>query len=230
MEHIPVSVTILFATVSLVGAIIWLVRHFEKKRTEALHAVATDIGLDFSQTKDDALLAKMNAFSLFNKGRSRKMKNVMTTRTDIARITIFDYQYTTGGGDNSRTYRHTVVSIESDALSLPSFALRPEGVIQKVGAALGMQDIDFEGHPEFSNSFVLTGDDEQSVRKFFDAELLESLAQQRKGICVESTPGLLIYHCGGRRKPEEVHELMNEARTVHSVFASRLSRMSSTSL
>lgn len=226
MEHVLITV---FATVSLVGAIIWLVRHFEKKRTEALHAVAIDIGLEFSPTKDDALLSKMNAFALFNKGRSRKMRNVMTTKTDIGRITIFDYQYTTSGGQNSRTYHHTVVSIESDALRLPSFALRPEGVFQKVGAALGMQDIDFEGHPEFSNSFVLTGDDEHSVRRFFDAELLESLGQQRKEICVETTPELLIYHCGGRRKAEEVHELMNESRMIHSVFAERLSRMSSTS-
>lgn len=226
MEH--VSLTILFATVSLVAAIIWLVRHFEKKRTEALQAVATDIGLQFSPTKNDALLAKMNVFSLFNKGRSRKMKNVMTTETDIARLTIFDYQYTTGGGQHSHTHRHTVVSMESDALSLPTFALRPEGVFQKVGAAIGMQDIDFEGHPDFSNSFVVTGDDEQSVRRFFDAELLESLAQQQ-GICVESAPGVFIYHCGGRRKPEEVRELMNEAWTVHSLFSERLSRISSRS-
>ena len=198
-------------------------RQFEKKRTEAMQAVAADIGLQFSATKDDELLAKMNAFSLFNKGRSRRMKNVMTAATDIARLTIFDYQYTTGGGQHSHTHRHTVVSLESDALSLPVFALRPEGVFQKIGAAIGMQDIDFEGHPEFSNSCVLTGDDEQSVRTFFDTELLEWFARQ-EGICVESTPGHFIYYCRGRRKSEDIRELMNEAWAVHSVFVERLSR------
>ena len=228
MEHWLVSAAVLLTTVSLVVAIVWLVRRFEKKRTEALQAVATDVGLQFSATKNDELLAKMNAFSLFNKGRGRKMKNVMTTETDIARLTMFDYQYTTGGGQHSQTSRHTVVALESDVLKFPSFALRPEGVFQKVGAAIGMQDIDFEGHPEFSNSFVLTGDDEQSVRAFFDADVLELVAQQQ-GICVESGPGIFIYHCGGRRKPEEILELMNEARTVHSVFVERLSRTSSRS-
>ena len=224
MERVLVPVAMLIATVSLVGGIVWLVRHFEKKRTEALRAVAAAMGLDFSAGKDETMLAKMEVFSLFHKGHGRRMKNVMTTTADTARITIFDYQYTTGGGQHSQTHRQTVVSIESDALSLPNFALRPEGVMQKIGAALGMQDIDFEGDPEFSNAFVLTGDDEESIRRFFDEELRESLAQ-RKGICVEVTPGLFIYHCGGRRKPEEIRELMNEAWTVHSACAARLSRM-----
>jgi hypothetical protein len=172
----------------VVGGIIWLVCHREKKRTAALNVVASDIGLEFSATTNDELLAKMQAFSFFNQGRSRKMKNVMKANTDIPQLTIFDYQYTTGGGESSDTCRHTVVSMESDALSLPGFALHPEGwLFQKIGAALGMQDIDFEDHPEFSQSFVLQGDDEQAIRRFFDAEMRE-LFTQRKGISVESAP------------------------------------------
>ena len=228
MEHAFLLVAIFCAFVLFMGAIIWLGSHFDKKRTEALRAVATDIGLQFLATKDEELLAKMNAFPLFNKGRSRKIKNVMTTETDIARLTIFDYQYTTSSGKNSHTHHHTVVSMESDALSLPHFSLSPEGFFQRVGAAIGMQDIDFEAHPEFSSSFVLKADNEQSVRMFFDAEVLKFLAQ-RKGICVESAPGAFIYFRGARRKPEQVHEFMNEAFTIYSAFAERLSRTTSSS-
>ena len=44
MERVLVPVAMLIATVSLVGGIVWLVRHFEKKRTEALRAVAAAMG------------------------------------------------------------------------------------------------------------------------------------------------------------------------------------------
>ena len=208
-------------------SIIWLVWHREKKRTAALNVVASDIGLEFSVTTNDKLLAKMRAFSLFNQGRSRKIKNVMKANTDIPQLTIFDYQYTTGGGESSHTCHHTVVFMESDALSLPRFALHPEGwLFQKLGAAFGMQDIDFEDHPEFSQSFVLQGNDEQAIRFFFDAEMRE-LFTQRKGISVESKPRAFIYLRGGLRKPEEIRAFMIEAFTIYSGFAERFSRTQS---
>jgi len=103
---------------------------------------------------------------------------VMTTETDDVQLSIFDYQYTTGGDESWHTHRQTVVALESD-----------------------MQGIDFEKHPEFSDSFVLTGNDEQAVRSFFDEKLLD-LFVQHKGTCVESAPGVFIYFRNGRRKPE----------------------------
>jgi hypothetical protein len=165
----------------------------------------------------------MQVFSLFNKGHSRKMKNVMKAKTEVANLAIFDYRYTTGGGKSSQTHLHTVFAMESDSLNLPRFTLRPEGLFDKIGAAIGFQDIDFDDHPEFSDSFVLTGENEQAIRRFFDMEMLESLAQ-RKGIYVESVPGLLIYLRGGRKKPEQIQDFMDEANAVCSAFAKRLLR------
>lgn len=211
------------AGAALVGGIIWLVYHFEKKRTEALEAVAREMGLEFSATKDDEVLAKIQVFSLFNKGHSRKMKNVMKAKTEIANLTIFDYKYTTGGGKSSHTHQHTVFAMDSDTLSLPRFTLRPEGLFDKIGAAIGFQDIDFDDHPEFSDSFVLKGDNEEAIRRFFDTEMLETFAQ-RKGIYVESAPRVLIYLRGGRKKPEQIQEFMDEANAVCSAFAKRLLR------
>jgi hypothetical protein len=68
------ALTIVFVCIagglSIVGLILWLVYVSEKKRTEVMKAVATEIGLNFSATKDEALLAKLKGFSLFNKGHS----------------------------------------------------------------------------------------------------------------------------------------------------------------
>ena len=86
---------------SIVGLVLWLVFRYEKKRTAALEIVANELGLQFSPHKDECLLAKLQQFRLFNWGHSRRMKNVMTAETEHATMTIFDYQFTTGGGNHS---------------------------------------------------------------------------------------------------------------------------------
>ena len=206
----------------IVGVIVLLVHLSEKKRTEDLRSLASQLGLQF-QLKDEQLLNKLKAFELFNKGHSRKMKNVMRAETEAARLSIFDYNYTTGGGKNSRTHRHTIVAMESDSLQLPNFSLRPEGFFDKIGATLGFQDIDFDEHPEFSRMFVLKGRDETMIRQFFDVELLDHFSHQKKAR-VEAQPGLFIYLRGGRQKPEEVKQLMTDGYTVYKWFSDRSSK------
>ena len=228
MERIVFPIVIGGGVIVLVGFLIWLFLHLEKKRTKALQAIAAEIDLHFSATQDDDLFASMQKFPLFNKGRGRKTRNVMSTETDIARLTIFDYQYTTGGGEHSQTHRQTVVALESEALRLPNFSLRPESVFHKIGAAIGMQDIDFEEHAEFSDNFVLAGDDEQLVRQFFDNGLLNEFAK-RKGVSVESAPGSFIYFRSRRCKPEQIREHMSQAYAIYSAFVSRLTRPTSNS-
>ena len=173
MEKILLPIVMFGGFVAVVGGIIWLVRHVEKKRREALMALSTELGLQFSAVQDEDLLSRMQTFSLFNRGGSHTMENVMTTETDVARLSIFDYRFRTGGGEHSRTHAQTVVALESDTLEIPEFSVCPEGVFQKIGAAIGMQDIDFVQHPEFSDAFSLTGNDEQLVRSFLDDKILD---------------------------------------------------------
>ena len=216
-------VLIVAANIAVIGLIIWAVRAAEKKRTEAFCVSASELGLEFSAEKNDALLEKMQIFTLFNKGHSRKMKNVMTALTDVAQMSIFDYQFTTGGGQSSHTHAHTVVAMESDSLLLASFAMHPERFFHKIGAKLGMQDIDFDSHPDFSSSFLLGGDDEEAIRELFDSTLLDFFTT-RTGISVEAKTGIFIYRRAKRVKPQEVHALMDEAFQVYAALVQRLSQ------
>jgi hypothetical protein len=206
-----------------VGGIIWLVTRYEQKRTVDLQAVASDIGLEFSTARDEQLLERLQIFALFNKGHSRKMKNVLQAADEHANLSVFDYQYTAGGGQHQHTHRHSVIAVESDSLGLPKFSLRPENLFHKIGEAMGVQDIDFENHPGFSESFVLKGEDETAIRGFFDADLLDFFAQ-RKGTCIESAPGVFIYLHGGRKRPEQMREFITSGYMVYSTFAQRLTR------
>ncbi len=219
-QKIPIVVVVIAGAIALVAGIILMVRHFEKKRTAALNVIASEIGLAFSAIQDDELLARVRVFSLFNKGHSRKMRNVMKAEGESATLAIFDYQYTTGSGKHQQCHSQTVVSVESDSLSLPSFTLWSEGLLAKLGAMMGAQDIDFDEHPEFSKSFVLKGDDVPAIRDFFDVEKLDFFAE-RRGAYIETAPNLFIYFRGKRRKPEQIRELMTDGYTAYAVFGGR---------
>ncbi|MEO1527394.1 MAG: hypothetical protein AAFX06_18345 [Planctomycetota bacterium] len=201
----------------VVGVIITLVVRNEKQRTEALENVATELSLSFNKKHDDRLLVAMQRFKLFNQGHGRKMKNVMQADTEIARLSIFDYQYTTGGGQHSQTHTQTVVAMESNDLALPNFRLRPEGFFDRVGSALGFQDIDFEGDKAFSDAYVLAGDNEEAIRSFLTPELRKTIVEHEK-CCIESDRGVFIFYRVGRIKPEKLRDLMNEGFGIYTAF------------
>ena len=194
-----------------------IVKRREKERSLILNALATEIGLEFLPAQDDELLAKMQVFSLFNKGHSREMKHVMKTKTDNVKMTLFDYAYTTASGEHHSRHTQTVVAFEHDSLSLPKFTLSPEGLFSKIGAAIGFQDIDFDEHSEFSKSFVLKGEDEPAIRNFFDRDKLEFFAQ-RKESYIETAHSFFIYTRDGRKKPEQIREFLKEGYSVYTAL------------
>jgi hypothetical protein len=114
--------------------------------------------------------------------------------------------------------------MESASLELPSFTMRPEHVFDRLGSALGFQDIDFADHSQFSKMYVLKGQDETAIREFFDQQMLDFFAG-RPGICFECMPGMFIYFRARRRqKVDEMRTYLEEGYTVYQAFVERLSR------
>gem|GEM_PF-7068309 len=62
MERIQFAIVMGGGVIVLVGFLIWLFLHLEKKRTEALQAIAAEIGLQFSATHHEDLSASMQKF------------------------------------------------------------------------------------------------------------------------------------------------------------------------
>ena len=59
---------------------------------------------------------------------------------------------------------------------IPVFTMEKEGVLGKifdrVMAFTGYKDIDFEMYPDFSNKFLLMGDNESEIRSFFTDDII----------------------------------------------------------
>jgi hypothetical protein len=215
-DWIPIGfIALMFLLVSGIFIAVWLA---EKKRTAALEQVAGDLSFTFDPEGSAILQSRLDHFELFSQGRSKKLTNLMGGETQDVAISIFDYQYTTGGGKNSTTHKQTVVSIDSASLDLPSFQLRPEHFFHKIGKMFGYQDINFEEFPEFSKQYLLRSDQEAAVREIFSAELTSHLAALAK-ICSEGRgQEFIFYRAGKRPKPGEIQQLMADAFAVYSLL------------
>ena len=217
MDFLPIVVIVGIA-VFVVGALV-AGHMMEKQRRDAFAQAADSLGLSFSAEGSSTFFSHMEHFPLFDKGHSKKLRNLIQAETEEVRISIFDYKYTTGSGKNQSTHHQTVVSLESQLFNIPTFKMRPEGMFDKVGSALGFQDIDFDTHPDFSNQFVLQGPDEDRIRKFFDGKLL-TFFEGMRGLCVEtkSHGALIFYRNRKRTKPEEIRTKLEEAYRIFNMM------------
>ena len=212
------TVIIITAVFLLVGFLCFIFWRMGKKRTEQFALISAELKLNFFPKGSTSLFERLKPFHLFSKGRSRKIKNLMEGEANKVELAIFDYQYTTGGGENSHTYRQSILFFRSPKLNLPDFSLRPENVFHKIGSAFGDKDIDFETHPLFSKSYLLRGDNEAAIRGLFNNELLNFIESQQK-ISIEGSGDQLVFYRHKKRvKPEEVEEFMEEGFKVFELF------------
>lgn len=215
------SLVIALAVVGFIVLIALLVFYSvkkEKQRTKDLQERAGGLNLAFFPQDELNLKESLGQMHLFTQGRSRRLTNVIQAGTDDVDIYIFDYQYTTGGGNSSSTWRQTVMLFRSASLQLPTFALRPENVFHKIGSAFGMQDIDFDAFPDFSEKYLLKGPDETVVRDLFGENVLYTF-EQNPGYCVEGRDGdLIVYRSSKRVPPDQIQAFMEEGVRIYGLF------------
>ena len=202
----------------IVGSSILIFWRMGMIRTEQFALISAELKLNFFPKGSTSLFERLKPFYLFSKGRSRKIKNLMEGEANKVELAIFDYQYTTGGGENSHTYRQSILFFRSPKLYLPDFSLRPENVFHKIGGAFGYKDIDFVTHPIFSKSYLLRGDNEAAIRGLFNNKLLNFIQSQQKISIEGSGDQLIFYRNKNRVKPEEVESFMEEGFQVFGQF------------
>ena len=197
---------------ALAAGILALALYHEKKRREALERVAAQLGMRFSAQLPEEIRSRLlqAGFGLFERSHGRRFYNSMSKRLiDGTEITVFDYQYTSGSGEGSRTYRQSVFYAYHEDLHLPRFRLHPENALfHGIAKAFGMQDINFESHPKFSRSYLLRGENEAQVRLRFHPGVL-GFWEQHPNYCAEGAGAHLILWQNNRQvSPEEIAKWM----------------------
>ena len=200
---------VIFGIVLVIGFTIGYAIWTDRKRTEGLQQVATELGLEFFPDGSSQLKAKLGGFKLFRRGRGQKLAKLIQGESDEVTISIFDYRFTTGSGKQSQTHNQSVASLSSRKLKIPDFTMRPQVFLDRLGGIIGLTDINFDSHPQFSSKYVLKSSNEKRVRELFNAELL-SYFEQRNAVNVEAAFGMVIIFGAGRNiAPADVKEFLS---------------------
>jgi hypothetical protein len=209
---------IILGGIAAAAIVVYAVWYTNKQRQKALQRLAESMSFSFSEKGDGSEMAAMAGFHLFSQGYSRRVSNVLSGKFNDIPVTLMDYQYTTGGGKSSHTWKQTVLALESDKLLLPRFVLRPENLFDKIGSAFGHKDINFEAAPSFSKRYSLRGEDEESVRKLFNDWVFDYY-EQHPGLSTEGDGRKLIYYRASKRvSPDRIQVFLQEGYDIFGLF------------
>lgn len=129
----------------------------DRKRREALRAWGRQHGWRFREKASGRLSTEYPSLKFFDKGHSRKAKNIITGQYEGLQMRLLDYTYVTGSGKNRSTHNVGVAILQTEFPVIP-LTIRRENPLDKVGEFFGADDIDFES-AEFSRKFYVKSND-----------------------------------------------------------------------
>jgi hypothetical protein len=201
------------AGMTLLVVIVLASRHLDRRRSQALEQAALRLGMAFQAEGDPLEIYEFRGLPLFQRGRSRKLKNVASAGNER----FFGYSYTTGSGKSSSTHVQTV-AVFSTSRSLPRFELRPEGFLGRIGSVFRGRGIGFEEDPGFSRAGRLKGPDETAIRQLFQPALRQQLAGEAGWSVEGDGHWLALYRHSKRIRPDQLVEFIESARRIAALF------------
>ena len=220
---LPEWVPYVAAIAVIVGIILAITSWLDRRRTQALTAVSMQMGFLFvgKEWKDVQQPPQLQTV-LFNRGHSKRFRNIMSSSVAGLRTFLFDYKYTVGGGRSSRTYSQTVATYCKSG-NLPVFNLQPQGLMHKLWDAVVHKDIIFDSNPNFAQRYVLRSEETERTRMVFTPTLLsflESLDPQKKWQIEGMGDTLIIYRGGKKAKPADFKLFLEETSALAGQFFS----------
>lgn len=181
----------------------------EDARTQSLKGYARKMEMDFHEEDEFGLMRLLQSFSLFKRGRRRKITNIMYKEIINHKSFVFDYTYVIGKNNHRKYKRQTVLFVDSKDLGLPAFSMQPEFLWHRLTEWLRLtKDIDFETHPEFSEKYLLQAEDEALLRYLYNKEVLDFFTIQKNWYVEGLNYFLLIYSLNERFHPKVIESFI----------------------
>lgn len=210
MDGLGIAFTVGIVIFGVVGMLIQ--NQQRQARLDALRAIAGQLNWKFDSEDFNNEANRLAGFHVGSIGRSLSVTNMMSGIFEGLPVKVFDFSYVVPGGKNSHTVHQTVVELPLEGEKRPNFFLRPERAWWNRSLFESYRDFDFESHPQFSQRYQLSGNDEDAVRELFIPNVLEFF-EQHAGLFVEGSGGRLIYHREGILvEPHEISTFVDEAK------------------
>lgn len=192
----------------------------DQPRIKSFEKFCFENDMKFFEKDESGLKPLLGIFTIFGKFRSGKITHVCHKRSDdiSEQESLFDYTYTVSNGKTSVTYRQTVFFMNSKHLALPEFVLKPEHFGHKLATYLGINDIDFEEYPVFSDKYHLKGDHEAYIRSTFSDSILKFFSKHHGWNCEAANYYLIFYKFNALAHGHEIQNFYDVSKGVYELF------------
>lgn len=200
-----------------------MARYKQDDRLSAFQYCAKELDWIVYPKDELGLIKWLLDFKLFKAGSGKQISPMIITRENDLHFTCaFDYCYTISTGKSSATFRQTVFFRYSKELALPHFILVPEKWYHRLGTYFGMQDIDFVEYPEFSQNYLLRGQDEDYIRHHFNHPEMIRYFKKQEGFSIEGMNYLLILYRHNVVLPAgQIRKLIEIGNTLHNYLSDK---------
>ncbi len=184
-----------------------------QQRKKDLAALAARLGLRWSEGDHAGVGPRFEPlFDDLRTGSNRYAYNVIAGRNGAHEIWMFDHHhetYSTNSKGHRQTHHHhrSFVALGHD-VDLGAVDLRPEGLFDKVKAAFGFDDIDFESG-EFSSRFHVKSSDRKLAYEIFHPQMIEYLLPLRD-LRLTTAGSHLLLRRGGVLKPLQFEQTLRD--------------------
>lgn len=170
------QVLIVVLIVAALAGGVYLSWYLKKKRREALAAMASQLGLQYSS--DDTIGCLGFPFRLLTKGDGRGTENVMWGTWQGIPMTEFDYWYydesTDSEGRTSKSYYRFSCAVTEIVAACSPLTIDRENLLTRLADHMGMHDIEFELEA-FNKVFNVKSHDRKFANDMIDARMMQWL-------------------------------------------------------
>jgi hypothetical protein len=223
-----VGILLLFVVVFLgIGGIVFLgvrgrVNKFNRG-VQAMQTLANQMGWQFARDMAWASIPYADHFHLFAQGIGKRVYDVIHGEAEGVGVTVFHYQFAAKATVAQTGQAQTVAMFQSNRISLPALFLRPSSIKHQLGTAFSAS-ISFPTHADFSNQYLLSGNDETALRRLFNDSALAFFAANPGWNMEAGGSQLFLYRENRIMPPQYVPTLVNEGLRVLSLLQSDAAR------
>ncbi len=197
-----------------------------RSRSEAFQKLARRLNMEYAYRDEYGLIKALTGFKLFGKGHSRRIYNLVSGTSQLLNVQlhVFDYQYVIQAGNTPVRHRQTVFFIKAKDLDLPELYLKPEHFFHKIASFFGMDDIDFEEYPEFSDRYLLKGEDEERIRRRMTKEVVHFFTLERGWYLEGVNYYMVLYKYRKLVPPKKIEAFYEKGLQVYDLLKQEIPR------
>lgn len=201
-----------------------LSRHMLQAREDKMLDAALQLGFSFGASGEALEALPIVRLPLFQGHSRRTFSNVLRGKVGGREVVLFDYH---GSNVHARgSTLHTLACFQLPDVALPEFSLQVGSPLHSFGlrAFTGYRDINFEDKKAFSQTYMLFGPDEASVRELFGRGPADFFNQNFYWRAEGGGDWLVLGYSkrevgGGYLDPAELPEFLQKVGQIADMFA-----------